>query len=155
MPAKLAQNSYGKSAVRLTRVTRLPDRHELAELSVNVRLEGDFARSYTHGDNSTVVATDSMKNTVYLLAKQHPVDSPESFALRVAGHFVNTYEQVGCAEVEIEQSAWQRIDVTGKPHPTAFVSAGGEIRRATVSLDRNGQGPPRVQGGLGKLLVLK
>src|SRR3982750_1741273 len=128
MPAKLAQNSYGKSAVRLTRGTRLPDRHELADLSVNGRLEGDFARSYTHGDNSTVIATDSIKNTVYLLAKQHPVDSPESFALHLAGHFVKSYEQVARADVEIEQSAWQRIGVAGKPHPTAFVSAGGEIR---------------------------
>src|SRR3954452_1921322 len=154
MPAKLAHNSYGKSAVRLTRVTRLPDRHELAELSVNVRLEGDFARSYTHGDNAAVVATDSMKNTVYLLAKHHPVDSPESFAVHIAGHFVKTYEQVSAAEVEIEHSPWRRINVAGEPHPTAFVSAGSEIRRALVNVDRTGRGP-RLQGGLGKLLVLK
>jgi urate oxidase len=154
MPAKLVHNSYGKSAVRLTKVTRLADRHELAELTVNIRLEGNFARSYTQGDNSAVVATDSMKNTVYVLAKQHPVDSPESFALHLAGHFVQTYGQVRRAQVEIEQSSWRRIDVAGEPHPTAFVSEGSEVRRATASADRNGKGS-HVRGGLGKLLVLK
>jgi urate oxidase len=154
MSAKLVQNSYGKSAVRLTKVTRLPDRHELAELSVNVRLWGDFARSYRHGDNSAVVATDSIKNTVYVLAKEHPVDGPESFALHLAGHFIKTYSQVSAAEVETEQSSWRRIDVAGEPHPTAFVCGGGEVRRATARADRNGQSP-RVEGGLGRLLVLK
>ena len=154
MPANLVQNSYGKSAIRLTKVTRLPGRHELAELSVDIRLVGKFDRSYTHGDNSAVVATDSMKNTVYLLAKHHPVDSPESFALHLAGHFVKTYEQVSEVEVEIEQSSWRRIAVAGEPHPTAFVSAGSEIRRALANVVRTGRGP-RVQGGLGKLLVLK
>src|SRR5690242_12691279 len=114
MPVKLVQNSYGKSSVRLTKVTRHPDCHDLAELTVNIRLEGDFARSYTHGDNRNVAATDSMKNTVYVLAKRHPLNSPESFALHLAGHFVQTYEQVSRAEVEIEQSSWRRIDVAGK-----------------------------------------
>lgn len=155
MAAKLSHNSYGKAAVRLTKVTRLSDRHELAELMVNIRLQGDFARSYTHGDNSSVIATDSMKNTVYVLAKRHPVDSPESFALHLAGHFVKTYSQVTRADVEIEQATWRRITVGGAPHPTAFESGGDQVRRATAAVERSERVPETVSGGLARLLVLK
>lgn len=155
MAARLSHNSYGKSAVRLTKVTRQSDRHELIELMVNIRLEGDFARSYTRGDNSSVIATDSMKNTVYVLAKRHPVDSPESFALHVANHFVNTYSQVMRTEVEIEQAMWQRIRVDGTPHPTAFESGGVPVRRAVAVAERSGTAPRSIAGGLARLLVLK
>src|SRR4051794_26688987 len=150
-------NSYGKSNVRLTKVTRLADRHELTELSVDITLTGDFERSYTHGDNSKVVATDSMKNTVYVLAKRHPVDSPESFAEHLAEHFVRTYPQVMGAQVRIEQSAWRRIEVDGRPHPTAFESAGAELRVGSVYVpgSTSPQMPRVMQGGLAKLLVLK
>jgi urate oxidase len=153
---KLTKNSYGKSNVRLTKVTRLADRHELTELSVDITLTGEFERSYTHGDNSSVIATDSMKNTVYVLSKNHPVDSPESFALHLAEHFVKTYAQVKRAEVQIEQSAWRRIEVAGHPHPTAFESAGAELRLGSAWADER-EAPPRrqVHGGLAKLLVLK
>lgn len=157
MPAKITLNTYGKSNVRLTKVTRHADHHDLTELSVGITLTGDFERSYTHGDNSNVVATDSMKNTVYVLAKSHPLDSPESFAHHLAEHFVKTYAQVKGAEVSIEQSAWRRIDVAGRPHPTAFESAGGELRTALAYFGQRDARPAvhSIQGGLAKLLVLK
>jgi len=157
VPVKLTLNHYGKSNVRLTKVTRRADRHELTELSVDITLTGDFERSYTHGDNSSVVATDSMKNTVYVLAKSHPLDSPESFAHHLAQHFVKTYAQVKGAEVNIEQSAWRRIDVAGRPHPTAFESAGAELRLALAYVGHREMPPAPLllQGGLAKLLVLK
>src|SRR4051812_13305466 len=87
--AKLSNNSYGKSQVRLTKVTRGEKQHELKELSVAIELEGDFARSYTHGDNSLIVATDTMKNTVYALARSHPIIDIENFGKTLASHFVD------------------------------------------------------------------
>jgi urate oxidase len=82
------------------------------------------------------------------------VDSPEAFALHLAGHFVKTYQQVSWADVEIGQAAWRRIDVAGRPHATAFESAGDELRRASVTVFRQGHGP-RVCGGVSNLLILK
>ena len=79
MSAFLSGQSYGKSNVRLTKVTRHADRHDLVELAIDVQLEGDFAASYLSGDNRKVVATDSMRNTVYALAADHPLVDPESF----------------------------------------------------------------------------
>ena len=42
--------------------------HRVRDLTVAIALEGDFAASYVDGDNSLVVATDTMKNTAYALA---------------------------------------------------------------------------------------
>jgi urate oxidase len=152
MAAKLAHDSYGKSKVRLTKVTRLPDRHELKELSVEVSLSGDFSATYLSGDNSKVVATDSMKNTVYVLAKKHPIDSIEAFADELVWHFVKTYPQVHHAHVGIEQRAWHRIDTSGKAHPHAFVAGSNELRTCTVG---NNAGELVHHAGIENLVVLK
>ena len=150
----LGHNSYGKCNVRLTKVVRNGPRHELFEIDANIQLEGDFAASYTEGDNRNCIATDSMKNTVYVLAKEHAFDSIERFALILSRHFVTTYTQVSAVVVELTQSAWQRIDVNGKPHDHAFTSAGPQLRYAKATLDRAGR-EPSLAGGVRELLVLK
>lgn len=61
------------------------------------------------GDNSDIVATDSQKNTVYLLAKKHGVENPEKFALLLATHFLNKYAHVAEAHIHVEEYPWQRI----------------------------------------------
>src|SRR4051812_26728736 len=101
MAVVLAQNAYGKSRVRLTKVERHLDRHDLFEWSVDVQLEGDFVPAYADGDNRNVVATDTMKNAVYALAADGPLGSPEAFALLLGRHFVK-YPQVERAKVAIQ-----------------------------------------------------
>ena len=92
--AGLGEHRYGKSRIRVVHVDRTNDaRHIVTELSVDVYLWGDFARSFLKGDNSTTVPTDTMKNTVYALAKIHPVTPVESFAQAVANHFKTKYKQ--------------------------------------------------------------
>ena len=149
----LTHNSYGKSKVRLTKVTRHADHHELMELDVAVELQGDFAASYTAGDNTKIVATDSMKNTVYVLARNHSLESPEEFARFLAAHFVVRYAQVKQATVSIAAQRWQRIEMPAGPHPHAFVSGGNEQRICTAIVER---GKPEVlRGGIQNLSVLK
>ena len=48
----LIGNIYGKGRVRVMRVHRDGERHEVRELSVAAMVQGDFAKTYTHGDNS-------------------------------------------------------------------------------------------------------
>src|SRR5437870_13709401 len=109
MSSVLTHNAYGKSLVRLTRVSRRAGRHDLKELSVAVQLEGDFAASYLRGDNRQVIATDSMKNIVYVLAQRQTPANPESFGELLARHFLDYYAQVGKATVELSEQPWQRI----------------------------------------------
>src|SRR5438477_12334901 len=83
----LAWNRYGKSRVRLVKVKRSRDSNEIVHFTIDVQLEGEFDSVYTQGDNSACVATDTMKNTVYALARQDPIAHVETFALRLASHF--------------------------------------------------------------------
>lgn len=152
MPAKLASNSYGKSAVRLTKVKRLADRHELVELEVAVELAGDFADSYLTGDNRLVVATDTMRNTVYALAADHPIDAIEDFGLVLAKHLLTNNAHVASATVDLAQTAWKRMAFDGQDHPHAFVGAGDHRRRARVLLTRSAT---QVSAGIENLLLLK
>jgi urate oxidase len=153
MPNNLIHNSYGKSAVRLTKVVRNGARHELFEIDAQIQLQGDFEPAYRDGDNSSVVATDSIKNTVYVLAKENEFDSVEQFAVILAKHFPATYSQVTQATVELFQSAWTRIAVDGKPHDHAFTSAGPQRRYAKVIFARGDAA--KLTGGVRDLLVLK
>jgi len=152
MPVILTQNAYGKSKVRLTKVTRRPDRHDLVEWSVDIQLEGDFAAAYADGDNRLVVATDTMKNTVYALARDIDLASPENFALRLSEHFLAKYPQVSTAAIAIHEQAWQRIDVDGQPHPHAFIGSGPERRVCRVARTRSG---PHLRAGIEGMIVLK
>src|SRR5260370_7589480 len=83
----LTWNRYGKSRVRLVKVRRQRDPHELVDLTLDVQLEGAFEVVYAGGDNSSCLATDTMKNTGYALARQDPIAHAESFAQRLAHHF--------------------------------------------------------------------
>jgi len=151
-PVTITANSYGKSEVRLVTVRRGPDRHELKDVTVAIRLEGDFAAAYTQGDNTGVVATDTMKNTVYALAAEHPFDDVEDFGLALTAHLTKIYPQVSSARVELTEHLWERIEAAGNPHPHAFRRAGSERRTAVVTRDHD---TVHVLAGLEDLVVMK
>lgn len=130
--------SYGKENVRVLKVTRDPDTgvQAVTEMTVCCLLEGAIDSSYTHADNSVVVATDSIKNTIFILAKQHPVTPPELFASVLGSHFIRTYSHIHVAHVNVVTHRWLRIDVDGKPHPHSFVKDAGETRNVEIHVSR-------------------
>ncbi|HEY1375840.1 MAG TPA: urate oxidase [Gemmataceae bacterium] len=152
MPTVLVRNAYGKSRVRLTKVQRHADRHDLFEWSIDVQLTGDFAAAYTAGDNRRVVATDTMRNVVYALAADHALTSPEAFALVLGRHFLDSYAQVESATIFIRVDTWQRMEFDGLSHPHAFVGGGSEHRTCTVEQTRQRR---RIVAGLADLMLLK
>src|SRR4051812_30589777 len=150
MTVVLTHNAYGKSQVRLTKVERHDDHHDLIEWSIDVQLTGDFAAAYSAGDNRQVIATDTMKNVVYALARDHALAAPEAFGLVLGQHFL-TYPQVASATLHLRVEPWQRIQVADRPHPHAFLGGGGGIRTCTVVRTRE---LIQVTAGLTDLLVL-
>lgn len=153
MPFQLTKHAYGKSKVRLTKVIRHPDgTHDLFELSAAVQLHGDFAAAYHSDDNRKLPATDTMKNTVYVVAKENSFTSPEQFAVILARHFLTAYPQVERTIVWLEQDAWKRIDANGQPHPHAFVSDGAHHHMASVVATRRDL---QIKGGIKGLRILK
>jgi urate oxidase len=148
----LGQNNYGKTEIRLVKVKRGTERHELWDLDVRVVLEGDFEGVHVEGDNTGLLATDAMRNTVYALAKEGLTGSIESFGLRLVDHFLEVGPTVGKCWVEITQFLWDRIEVDGRGHDHSFVRGRGE-RRAKVSGDEGGD--RLVEAGIGDMYVLK
>lgn len=108
---------------------------------------------YTKADNSVVVATDSMKNTVYIMAKQHPVTPPELFGAIVANHFVEKYKHIHSARVKVVTHRWTRMSVGGQPHPHSFLRDGAETRNIEATMDE-GKGIS-IRSAIAGLLVLK
>jgi urate oxidase len=149
---ELGPNRYGKSAIRLVKVVREPGRQRVRDLTVAVSLEGDFDAAHTAGDNTNVVATDTMKNTVYALAPEHLTGAIESFGRVLAEHFVAN-SQVERATVAIREHRWDPIPTVMGPAPDAFMRAAAFTRTATVSASNDGQ--IAIDAGIDDLTVMK
>jgi urate oxidase len=155
MSVRLGKNRYGKSRVRLVWVDRGETRHDVVEVTVAISVAGDFERAHTEGDNSQVLPTDTMKNTVYALAQQGGVGTIEAFGWRLADHFLSNNPQMSDVRVELLEDRWQRIAVVGREaahHPWSFVRGGGERRVAVIEATAEGS---TLEGGIDDLLVLK
>ena len=149
---RIENNRYGKQRVRLTHLDRTRTPHRLVICAVSVSLEGDFAASYTDGDNRKVVATDSIKNTVYVLARERGVASIDSFARSLARHFVDSYDTVTRAAVGIRQEPWIPIEVGGAPVSSALTRRGPEEHFTEVVAD---SAATRQTSGIDLLPVIK
>lgn len=151
--ARLGENRYGKSRVRMSRITRHTDHHEFNEWTVHVLLEGDFEASFTNADNSRILPTDTMKNTVYFVARGSNASTIEQFAIELGDYLLNNNPQVTKACVEIEENAWERIVVDGLPDTTSFKLGGPEVQ--TVSAIREKNGAWSINSGVDGLTILK
>jgi len=151
--ARLGENLYGKSRVRLSRITRHADRHEFNEWTVQVLLQGDFESSFTEADNSKILPTDTMKNTVYCLARASKAETIEEFAMELGDYLLDNNSQVTKTSVEIAEKNWERMYTDGAAEPTTFKLAGPELQ--TVIAVRTKGGPWSIVSGADGLTILK
>ena len=152
MSISLAKQSYGKSQVCLSYITRHDDRHDFTQLTASIGLEGEFDSAYTAGYNSKAVPTDTMKNSVYAMARLHGVTSIEAFAKTLASHFCESFDHVSSATVTVSESLWNRIQLDGQSHAHAFTGGGSEENSCTVVASNDGT---TMRSGLSGLKVLK
>jgi urate oxidase len=148
----LGENNYGESCVRFLRVVRQQGRHDVKELTVGIRFEGEFEEALAKGENRKILPTDTMKNTVYVLARQYPVEAVEEFCLHLIDHFLTYNPQVLRVEIEAAENLWTRITHVGKPHASAFTLPGNEKRTASLSGTRE---KTVIHAGIENLIVLK
>lgn len=148
---ELGRNRYGKAAIHVVRVARLPDGHRVRDVVVAIALEGDFDAAHTDGDNALVVTTDTMKNTAFAFARDHLGGSIEEYGKALAEHFLE-FEQVDRATVNVRGHHWRAIDVGGQPARDAFVRGGEATRIATASASR---GETTMEAGVEDLVAMK
>lgn len=151
--ARLGENLYGKSRVRLSRITRRGDIHEFNEWTVQVLLHGDFDASFTNADNCKLLPTDTMKNAVYYVARISKAETIEEFAIELGDFLLEGNPQVTKASVDIEEKAWERMAIDGAPEATTFKLGGPELN--TVHANRERSGPGSITSGVDGLVILK
>jgi len=125
--AKLTENRYGKARVRVMKLDRSQPQHQLFEWTVRVLLEGDFETAHTLGDNSKILPTDTMKNTVYSRAKESKAGTPEEFAAELAEFLLGRNPQALSVEIRIETVMWKRLIIEGKAHGSSFMRGSDEL----------------------------
>jgi urate oxidase len=151
MPS-IPKHTYGKNRVRLVMVRRDPPPTELIEWKVDILFEGDYEDAYRLGDNSSVLPTDTMKNTVYSLARSSPAASPEEFAIKLTTHFLEGNPEASRVTVDVVEKPWEPIVSDGKVHLDAFRLAGDEVRTASAIGTRDTM---QVRSGLSGLTIMK
>ena len=128
--AELVRIGYGKEAVSVYRTDGVSSLFA-AEIGMTARGEA-FLPSYTEGDNTVVVATDSMKNFIQITALEYVEGSLEGFLELLGRRFLDLYGQV------------ERIELTAREVPFArrseqsFQAVGGDRAVAELALGREG-----------------
>ena len=149
----LTHTAYGKSRVRLVKAVRHGDRHDLRDLTIAIRFEGEYDASYVAGDNRDVLPTDTMKNTVYTLAAQHPVHDPEPFGTVLAQHFLGRNPRLRRVTIDFVEHHWRRLQMGERDHRNAFMRQGPDTRTACVLVGRDGL--TTIDAGVADLLIMK
>jgi urate oxidase len=151
--AQLAENRYGKHKVRLVKLTRHDGVNTVREWSVNVLIQGDYDNCFRTGSNADILPTDTMKNTVYSLARRSSATCIEDFARELISHFLTSYRQSQSVGINVAERGWDHLEFKGQPHPTAFQQSTSELQTTSVSGSRDAEAI--VTSGLSGLVILK
>lgn len=155
--SQLLDTSYGKANVKFLKVRKdaaNPAVQDVLEANCQVLLRGNFDVSYTEADNSPVVPTDTVKNTILVEAKKTNVWPIERFAAHLAKHFTGKYSHVSGVEITIVQSRWTKYEVNGSLHAHSFRNEGPETRR-TFLVYSKASGQLSITSSIKDLTVLK
>jgi urate oxidase len=134
----LHQKTYGKDRVRVMRLDRRGDHQVARELSLSAMLTGNFDGAFSDGDNSTSVATDTIKNVINIVARENVSLGNELFCAAVARKLLHLYSSVEGVTVTGHETKWSRLAVDGKPHAHSFVLDNNGKPFAKVVATRDG-----------------
>ncbi|XP_056893173.1 uricase [Takifugu flavidus] len=150
---EFVRTGYGKNAVKVLVIRRHRSRHDIIELKADVQLTLKSRKDYLHGDNSDIIPTDTIKNTVHALAKLKGVQTIEQFSLDICHHFLTSFNHVLRARVYMEEAPWRRLEKNGAEHVHAFIHSPEACRFCDV--EQNLNGVPVVHSGLKDMTLLK
>ncbi|CAB1324730.1 unnamed protein product, partial [Coregonus sp. 'balchen'] len=127
--------------------------HYITELTANVELTLKSRKDYLTGDNSDIIPTDTVKNTVHALAKLKGVLTIEQFAMDISEHFLTAFKHVTRVNVKIEEAPWRRLEKNGVEHAHAFIYSPESCRFCEVEQNLNES--PVLHSGVKNMKVLK
>ncbi|KAM4629495.1 uricase [Polymixia lowei] len=150
---EFVRTGYGKNIVKVLYIRRLGSHHYIIELKADVQLTLKTRKDYLLGDNSDIIPTDTIKNTVHALAKLKGVKTIEQFSLDICHHFLTSFNHVLMAKVHMEEAPWRRLEKNGVEHAHAFIYSPEAWRFCDV--EQNLSGVPVVHSGVKDMKVLK
>ncbi|KAM4548830.1 uricase [Odontesthes bonariensis] len=150
---EFVRTGYGKNLVKVLVIRRQGSHHYIIELTANVEITLKSRKDYLTGDNSDIIPTDTVKNTVHALAKIKGVKTIEQFSLDICNHFLTSFNHVLRAKVYMEEAPWRRLEKNGAEHAHAFIYSPEAFRFCDV--EQNLSGTPVVHSGVRDMKVLK
>lgn len=102
---------------------------------------------HSSADNSELVCAEACKDSIYILANNHGIKSPEAFGILVCNHLMSKYRQMTKVCLTIEDFTWNRMaydvetvdsDEGLKLHNHAFIHSPECVRTCSVTLNRKG-----------------
>ena len=155
----IIDHNHGKARVRVLKVDRSSDVHKVYEYTVHTKVFcPKYELVFSSEDNTDLVATDTQKNTVYVVAKRTKASSPEQFGLDLCNHFMSEYTFLSATEAIVEMKEWQRATVDGEPHDHGFERCKGvEVQVAEVKVERDDDGKLKssMTSHINKMTILK
>jgi len=150
----LEKNRYGKHRVRVLRVLRDEDgTHRVCEIEADVLLSGELEASYLSADNLSIVPTDTVKNTLHVLAHDHLETCRTGFAQVIGEHFLQRYDHLSAVSVTLRERRWGRITTGGQLHPHAFAAETNGQWFCRCDFQRGHA--PQLRAGLRDHLIMK
>ncbi|XP_060058234.1 uricase isoform X1 [Erinaceus europaeus] len=150
---EFVRTGYGKDVVKVLHIQRDGKYHSIKQVTTSVQLTLSSKKDYLYGDNSDIIPTDTIKNTVHVLAKLKGVKSIEVFAMTICEHFLSSFSHVIRAQVYVEEVPWKRFEKNGVKHVHAFIYTPTGTHFCEVEQMRSG--PPVIHSGIKDLKVLK
>ncbi|XP_051930605.1 uricase isoform X1 [Hippocampus zosterae] len=150
---EFVRTGYGKNTVKVLCIRRQWGHHDVIELKADVQLTLKSRKEYLTGDNSDIIPTDTIKNTVHALAKLNGVKTIEQFSLDLCHHFLTSFNHVLRVKVYMEEAPWKRLEKNGVEHAHAFIYNPETIRFCEI--EQHLHGIPVIHGGLKDMKVLK
>jgi urate oxidase / 2-oxo-4-hydroxy-4-carboxy-5-ureidoimidazoline decarboxylase len=136
--------SYGKLRVPVHRI----DCDDVFACEVDVEVLGEnFLPAYTEGDNSQVVATDTMKNFILRESLAYDGTALEGFLAFLGERFLATYPVMRALRMSARELRFDRLG------ERVYSRSGDDHGVATVELD--GDGVKEVRGGRHAMMLLK
>ncbi len=145
--ADLGAHSYGKDGIRILTRGHQGDGAFLRDLTLDLRITGDFSPAFLRGDNSTTLPTDAMRNHAYAVALERPAAEPEDLAAEILERLLRAIPAATAGHAFVTIHPWVALP---PPGASAFVPAGW-TGRAEVGMDRSGT---TTTGGLAGLSLL-
>ncbi|MEW9676050.1 factor-independent urate hydroxylase [Lentibacillus sp. L22] len=113
-------------------------------VDVQVALYGDFLHNYIEGDNTNLVATDSMKNFIQRQAGEFEYSTIDGFLAEIAKRFIAKYPQINQVVISGQEVPFGPVNVAKE---NGIEESGIVLRpshteraRATVTVKRTGNG---------------